>query len=65
MNFLIGSFVFGAIGFVAFTYGKKQGLWKTALLGISLMLYTWFTPSALYVYIVGIALTAGLFICKE
>ena len=65
MNFLIGSFLFSSIGFVAFVYGKKQGLWKTAVLGVLLMMYSYFVPGTFYVYVVGIALTAALFIFKE
>ena len=65
MDFLIGSFIFSGIGFVAFVYGKKQGLWKTASLGFLLMAYSYFVPSAFYVYVIGVALTVALFIWKE
>lgn len=34
---LIGGFVFGSIGFVAFIYGKRINIWKPMLLGIALM----------------------------
>jgi len=36
---LIGGFVFGSIGFVAFIYGKRMNLWKPMFLGIGLMIY--------------------------
>lgn len=36
---LIGSLLFGAIGFAAFMYGKKMALWKPLVLGLVLMVY--------------------------
>ncbi len=63
--YLLGSLVFGGIGFVAFVYGRKMGLWKTAVIGILLMLYTLFVYDAIYVYGIGIALTIALFLFKD
>ena len=65
MSFLIGSFIFSSIGFVAFVYGKKQGLWKTAFLGVLLMGYSYFVPDAFYVYVIGAILTVALFVFKD
>lgn len=63
--YFLGSMVFGGIGFVAFVYGKKMGLWKTAIIGILLMLYTLFVYDMVYVYGIGIVLTIALFVFKD
>ena len=34
---LIGSLIFGAVGFVAFTYGRKMVLYKPMVVGLVLM----------------------------
>lgn len=58
---LIGNLLFSAIGFVALAFAKKQGRWKTALIGVLLMFYPYFVPDTLILYGVGIALTVCLF----
>src|ERR1700760_3123764 len=51
MNFsaanLIGGFIFGSIGFVAFIYGKRLNLWKPMFIGLALMVYPYFVSSDL------------------
>ncbi|MEP6710002.1 MAG: hypothetical protein ABJB32_07700 [Verrucomicrobiota bacterium] len=39
---MIGDFVFGSIGFVAFIYGKRMSLWKIMLCGLALMIFPYF-----------------------
>jgi hypothetical protein len=51
---LIGGFVFGSIGFVAFIYGKRMNLWKPMLLGIALMVYPYFISDNIALFAVGI-----------
>ena len=36
---LLGSLLFGAVGFVAFMYGKKMALWTPMVIGGALMVY--------------------------
>jgi predicted phage tail protein len=62
---LIGNLLFSSVGFVAFVYGKKQGLWKTAVLGIALMVYPYFVPNAWLMYGIGGALSAGLYFFRD
>lgn len=57
--------IFGAIGFVAFVYGKKNTLWRTMILGVALMAYPYFFTGALVTYLIGIALTAALYFWRE
>ena len=63
--YLLGGILFSGIGFVALTFAKKQGRWKTALLGVLLMFYPYFTSSTLVLYVVGILLTICLFMFTD
>jgi hypothetical protein len=68
MNFsmgnLIGGFLFGAIGFVAFVYGKRMEAWVTMWLGLALMIYPYFVPNTILTYVIGSALTVALFVFR-
>lgn len=59
---MIGGFIFGSIGFVAFVYGKRMNIWKPMLIGLALMVYPYFAPNAAVVFGVGTVLTAALFL---
>jgi len=61
---LIGGFVFGSIGFVAFIYGKRMNLWRPMLLGIALMVYPYFISDDLLMIAIGTIGTAGLFFLR-
>jgi hypothetical protein len=61
---LFAGILFGAIGFSAFLYGKKQAAWKPMVLGAVLMAYPYFISDTLAQYIVGILLTIALFIFR-
>lgn len=62
---LIGNLLFSAIGFVALAFAKKQGRWKTALIGVLLMFYPYFISGTLMLYGIGIVLTVCLFMFTE
>lgn len=62
---LMGGIFFGAIGFVAFVYGKKNAELKPMIIGILLMGYPYFIRGTLALYLVGIALTAALYFFRE
>ena len=61
---LIGSLIFGAIGFSAFIYGKKQSSWKPMAIGIALMVYPYVVTQTLPMILVGIALVAARYIFR-
>ncbi len=61
---LIGGFVFGSIGFVAFVYGKRMNLWKLMFLGIALMIYPYFVSNDAVMIAIGAIGTAGLFFLR-
>jgi hypothetical protein len=58
---LIGNLLFGAIGFVAFVYGKRMHLWKLMLGGLALMIFPYFIADTVLLYLIGTTATATLF----
>ena len=62
---LIAGILFGCIGFVAFMFGKKNSEFRPMVLGILLMVYPYFIKNTIAMYLVGIALTATLFVWRE
>jgi len=58
---LIGSGLFGIIGFSAFIYGKKEKSAKLMIIGLALMIYPYFVPNTVLLYLAGTALTAALY----
>ena len=62
---MIASMLFGAVGFVAFLYGKRQMLPKTMVIGGLLMAYPYFITNTLAVYLIGASLTGALFLFRE
>jgi hypothetical protein len=62
---LIGGFVFGSIGFVAFIYGKRMNLWKPMFLGIGLMVYPYFISNDTVMFVIGIFGSAALFFLRD
>lgn len=57
--------IFSGIGFVAFRYGRKMELLAPTLIGLVLMAYPWFVTSALGLLLVGLGLTAALWLFRE
>lgn len=57
--------IFGAIGFVAFMYGKKMQFMRPMAIGIALMAFPYFISGTLAVYLIGITLTAALYLWRE
>ena len=62
---LIGGFIFGSIGFVAFVYGKRMNLWKPMLLGIALMVYPYFISDDKIMLVIGMFGSAALFFVRD
>jgi len=60
--YIVGSVLFGLIGIAAFRYGRKTGRPRSKWLGVALMLYPYAIPQTWLMYLVGIALCAGLWI---
>jgi hypothetical protein len=62
---LIAGFIFGSIGFVAFTYGKRMSLWKPMFCGIGLMVYPYFVENMFLLFGIGGIGTAALFFLRD
>jgi hypothetical protein len=62
---LIAGFIFGSIGFVAFTYGKRMSLWKPMFCGIALMVYPYFVENVFLLFGIGGIGTAALFFLRD
>jgi hypothetical protein len=62
---LIGGFIFGSIGFVAFIYGKRMTLWKPMFCGIALMAFPYFVENTMAMLAIGCAGTIALFFLRN
>jgi hypothetical protein len=63
--YLLGAIVFGIVGFAAWRYGKTQGQRYTRWQGLALMLYPYAISQTWLLYLVGIALCAGLYFFRD
>ncbi|MBI1173967.1 MAG: hypothetical protein GC139_01725 [Sideroxydans sp.] len=62
---LFASILFSTIGFAAFVYGKKAMSWKPMAIGGTLMGYTYLISQTWLIYLLGVALSAALFIFRD
>ncbi|MDL2338413.1 MAG: hypothetical protein QFE16_11275 [Pseudomonadota bacterium] len=63
--YILGSIVFGLIGWAAFRQGRKSGRRRTVWLGVGLMIYPYAISRTWLLYAVGIALCVGLVLDRE
>ncbi|WP_428423079.1 hypothetical protein [Methylibium sp.] len=59
--YLFGAIVFGLIGLAAFRSGRKSGHRTRLWLGVALMAYPYAVSATWLLYIVGLALCAGIY----
>jgi hypothetical protein len=62
---LIGGFVFGSIGFVAFVYGKRMTLWKMMFGGLALMVYPYFVANTVAMIVIGVVGSIALLFLRD
>jgi len=62
---LIGGFIFGSIGFVAFFYGRRMSLWKPMFCGLGLMVFPYFVANTVAIYVVGVIGSLALLFLRE
>lgn len=62
---MVGGLLFGAIGFVAFVYGKKNAEFRPMVIGALLMGYPYFVRGTVALYLVGVVLTSALYFFRE
>jgi hypothetical protein len=58
---LLLSLVPGGIGFVLFTYGRKQGRAPQIIAGLLLLAYPYFVQTTLWMTLIGLAILGGLY----
>jgi hypothetical protein len=63
--YILGSIIFGIIGFAAYRYGKKASLSHVKWIGIALMLYPYAISNTWLLYIVGAGLSAALYVFRN
>lgn len=57
--------VFGGIGFIAYRYGRSMELVPPVVIGLTLMLYSWFVPNLVLNALIGCGLTVALWVLRE
>jgi hypothetical protein len=62
---LVVGFVFGAIGFVAFRFGRRMELLPPVLIGLALMTYPLFVSELVWLTLIGVGLTAALWFFRD
>ena len=62
---IVTSLIFSSIGFIYFSYGKKQKLFGFMLCGLFLMLYTYFTDGMALEISLGIGAVIMPFVAKK
>lgn len=63
--YIVGTILFGLIGFAAYRYGKRKSLGKVKWTGVALMIYPYAVSGTGMLYIVGAALCLGLCIWRD
>jgi hypothetical protein len=59
--YVIGTLIFGIVGFIAYRYGKKMSLRGTKWIGVALMLYPYAVSTTWLLYLVGAGLCVGAY----
>lgn len=58
-------FVFGGIGFVAFRYGRRMQRVPPVALGMALMTYPLVVTNPVWLTLIGVGLTGGLWLWRD
>ena len=59
--YIAGAVLFGLLGLAAYRYGKRTERPRSKWLGIALMLYPYVVPQTWLMYVIGVALCAGVY----
>ncbi len=62
---LLAGLIFGTIGFFVFLHSQKNRHWRNMIIGIVMMIYPYFVSHPIFVWVIGIILTALLYFWKE
>ncbi len=56
---------FGIIGMAALKYGHKERNYRPVLIGLALIIFPYFVPNTVLLFIIGSLLSAGLYFWRE
>jgi hypothetical protein len=62
---LFAGLIFGVIGIAAFTYGRRNALWKPMCIGLTLIAFPYFVPQVWLLYAIGIVLCGALYAWRD
>lgn len=62
---ILGNLLFSAIGYVAYSYGKSMGNMRVRIQGGVLLAYSYFVADTLWLYAIGTALTAWIWLTRD
>lgn len=62
--YLFGAIVFGLVGFAAWRYGRAQERPRTLWLGVALMVYPYLVSGTAWLWGIGIALSAAVWLTR-
>ncbi len=62
---LFGQLIFGAVGFVAFAFGKKMSQWSIMFVGLAMMIGPYFIDQTWLIYATGLAGILALFLLRQ
>jgi hypothetical protein len=62
---LFADLIFGLIGIAAFTYGRKNALWRPTSVGVALIVFPYFVSQTWLLYAIGLALCGVLYIWRD
>jgi hypothetical protein len=62
---IIGNLLFSSIGYVAYSYGKKMGNIRVMVQGGVLMGYSYIVSETVWMYAIGIVLTAWVWFTRN
>ena len=65
VGYLVASFIVSSVGFVLFFYGKRMSRPPHLIIGLVLMIYTWFVPSVLLMLGIGVLLVGLLWFAVQ
>ncbi len=65
MTTIVCGVITGFIGWVAFSYGRKQGRISPIAIGVALMAYPYFIANTILMVVIGVALTVSLYVFRE
>jgi len=60
--YILGSLLFGIVGYVAFRHGRKTTRMEMTIAGVVLMLYPYLVPETWMLWVIGAGLTAWVFL---